>query len=285
MKKLLLATMGLTVLMYTGAALAEQAEWRSWPLGQRFTVGISAFRPKIDTKVSLTAGPIQGTIDFEQNLGLDDTESVPLANLRWRFFKRHTFRIDYFDLDRSGAGLAPVDIRLCPNGVCSPPLPIDWPVNSFIDVKALNFGYDYSIIFNEKLEWSIGLGLSLQDFTLGLLTDDPLDPGTPIDVESDFVAPLPTIATTFSYAFTDKWILDLSFNWLDVDVDLDNSGKFDGRILAFDGGIRWQTWEHVGFALKYTAYDLEIDVDDGDDFAGVVDYRYRGPRFGVNIYF
>jgi hypothetical protein len=284
MKKLLLATMSLTALMYTGAALAEEAEWRSWPLGQRLNVGISAFRPELDTKVSLTAGPILGVIDFEQNLGLDDTESVPLAYLRWRFFKRHTFRVDYFKLDRSGAGTAPADITLCPDGNCLPPLPIDWPVNSFVDVEAVNFGYDYSIIFNEKLNWSIGIGLSLQDFQVGILTDDPLGPGT-IEVESEFTAPLPTLATTFNYAFTDKWIFDLSFNWLDVDVDLDNSGKFDGRILAFDTGIRWQTWKNVGFLLKYTAFDLEFDVDDGDDFAGFVDYKYRGPRFGVNVYF
>jgi len=284
MKKLFLVTMSLTALMYTGTAMAEQAEWRSWPLGQRFSVGISAYRPKLDTKVSLTAGPILGTIDFEQNLGLDDTESVPLANLRWRFFKRHTFRVDYFKLDRSGAGTAPVDIRLCPDGICSPPLPIDWPLNSFVDVETVNFGYDYSIIFNEKLNWSIGIGLSLQDFKVGILTDDPFNPGT-IDVDSDFTAPLPTLATTFNYAMTDKWILDLSFNWLDVDVDLDNSGKFDGRILAFDAGVRWQTWKNVGFSLNYTAFDLEIDVDDGDDFAGFVEYRYRGPRLGVNVYF
>ncbi len=287
MKKLLLATMGLTALMYTGAAMAEQAEWRSWPLGQRFNVGVSAFRPKLDTKVNLTAGPIRGSIDFEQDLGLDDTKNMPMANLRWRFFKRHTFRVDYFKLDRSGAGTAPADVEIClENLPCIPISGPDWDVNSFVDIEVINFGYDYSIIFNEKLNWSIGLGLSAQDFAVGLLAEPTNNnPGVPVEGTTEFTAPLPTLATTFNYAFTDKWILDLSFNWLDVDVDLDNSGKFDGRILAFDGGIRWQTWKNVGFLLKYTAFDLEVDVDDGDDFAGFVEYRYRGPRFGVNVYF
>jgi len=284
-KPIWLSLLGLLTLGNSGSALAEQAEWRAWPLGQRLSVGVSAFRPKLDTKINLTAGDIQGSIDFESNLGLDDTKSVPVANLRWRFFKRHTFRIDYFKLDRSGFGSVPVDVSICPDGQTCIPIDPTWDVNAFVDTEVLNFGYDYSIIFNEKMNWSIGLGLSAQDFSTGLLTEDPTIPDVPIEGRSEFTAPLPTLATTFSYAMTDKWILDLAVNWLEIDLDLDSSGKFDGRILGFDGGVRWQTFKNVGFTLSYSSFDLDIEIDDGEDIAGTVKYKYRGPRLGVNVYF
>ena len=284
-KSIWLSLLGLLTLGNSGSALAEQAEWRAWPLGQRLNVGVSAFRPKLDTKINLTAGDIQGSIDFESNLGLDDTKSVPVANLRWRFFKRHSFRIDYFKLDRSGFGNVPVGVEICPEGEGCIPIEPEWDVNAFVDTEVINFGYDYSIIFNEKMNWSIGLGLSAQDFAVGLLTEDPIVPDEPIEGRSDFTAPLPTLATTFSYAMTDKWILDLAVNWLEIDLDLDSSGKFDGRILGFDGGVRWQTFKNVGFALKYSSFDLDIEIDDGEDIAGTVKYKYRGPRLGINVYF
>lgn len=284
-KSIWASSAALLILGSSGSALAEKAEWRAWPLGQRLSVGVSAFRPKLDTKINLTAGEIQGSIDFESNLGLDDTKSVPVANLRWRFFKRHTFRIDYFKLDRSGFGNVPADVSVCPEGEPCIPIDPEWDVNAFIDTEVINFGYDYSIIFNEKMNWSIGLGLSAQDFAVGLLTEDPIEPGVPIEGESDFTAPLPTLATVFNYALTDKWILDVAVNWLEIDLDLDSSGKFDGRISNFDVGVRWQAFKNVGFALKYSSFDLDIEIDDGEDIAGKVEYSYRGPRLGVNVYF
>jgi hypothetical protein len=284
-KNILVPIMGVLIIGWTSPVMAEKAEWRAWPLGQRLIVGVSAYRPSLDTKVALTAGPIQGTIDFESNLGLEDTKSTALASLRWRFFKRHTLRADYFDLNRSGLGTAPVGVEICVDGEDCVELDPIKDVNAFVDVEALSLGYDYSIIFNEKMNWSVGVGLSLQDFSIGLLTEEPEPPNEPIEGRSKFTAPLPTLATTFNYAFTDKWILDLALNWLEIDLDLDNSGKFDGRILAFDAGVRWQTFKNVGFDLKYTYFNLDVDVDDGIDFAGAVEYKYRGPALGVNVYF
>jgi hypothetical protein len=282
-KSVWLSLAGLLILGNSGSALAEKAEWRAWPLGQRLTVGVSAYRPKLDTKVQLTSGEIQGQIDFESNLGLEDTKSTALASLRWRFFKRHTLRADYFDLNRSGLGTAPVGVKICLEGEECVELDPILDVNAFVDVEAFSLGYDYSIIFNEKMNWSVGLGLSLQDFSIGLLTEDTEN--EPLEGRSKFTAPLPTLATTFNYAFTDKWILDLALNWLEIDLDLDNSGKFDGRILGFDAGVRWQTFKNVGFDLKYNYYNLDVEVDDGIDFGGAVEYKYQGPRLGINVYF
>lgn len=293
MKRFLLSVVGVLLLSVSSVSLADSSdlpEWRAWPLGQRLNVGLGLYRPNIDTEVNLIAGPILGSISLEQNFGLDDSKSVPTLDLRWRFFKRHTLRFDYFELDRSGAGVAPANVAICPDDELDCiALPVEWPVNSFLDVQVFNLGYEYSIIFNEKMNWGVGLGLSAQDFKLGVLTDDPTseNPEVPeqIEVESSFTAPLPTLSTVFNYAFNDKWILDVGLNWLEIDTDIGDNGKFDGRIWAYNVGIRWQTFKNVGFFLAYTGFDLDVDVDDGEDFGGTVDYQYNGPRLGINAYF
>jgi hypothetical protein len=105
---------GVLGILLSGSVLAEKAEWQSWPTGDRFRFGVSAYRPDIKTNLVLTAGPIQGTISLEQNFGLDDSKTLPQLNFSWRFFKRHSLRANYFQLDRSGAGTAPTDLQLCP---------------------------------------------------------------------------------------------------------------------------------------------------------------------------
>jgi hypothetical protein len=163
-------------------------------------------------------------------------------------------------------------------------LPVEWPVNSYLDVDVLNVGYDYSVVFTEKMDWTLGVGLGVQDFRFGILADNPEAAGQ-IEVESKFTAPLPTLATSFTYAFTDKWLLRGSVDWLQVDFSMGDAGKFDGSILGVDAAIQWKTFKHVGFILSYQAFDLDLKVDDGDEFGGDIKYDYRGPRLGVLGYF
>jgi hypothetical protein len=270
-------------ILYSSVALAETPEWRAWPLGQRLSLGVSAFRPKIDTKISLTGSEnvIEGSIDFERDLGLKDTKSTPVGELKWRISKRNKFRFDYFDLSRSGQGNSKVLITInSPDGGPSVAIPIDTSVQSYVDIKVYNFGYEFSPVFNEKMDWSLGLGISWQDIALGIkdLESD--------DVEGDtkVAAPLPTLSTSFSYAINDKWLIDLGLGWLDLDLDLDNSGKFEGKIIRFNAGVRWQTWENVGFMLAYRSFDVDVNARDSD-FNGKLDYSYKGPSFGINAYF
>ena len=166
---------------------------------------------------------------------------------------------------------------------------MEWPVNSYLDVDLRVIGYDYSVVFTEKMDWTLGVGLGVQDFRFGILTDNPniVIPGQSeqIEVESKFTAPLPTLATSFTYAFTDKWLVRGALNWLQVDFSLGDTGKFDGSILGLDAAIQWKTFKHVGFILSYQAFDLDMKVDDGDEFGGDLKYEYRGPRLGLLGYF
>ena len=55
-------------------------------MGERFAINVEAFFPKIDTVVRLDAadGSPGATIDFEQNLGMSDTEALPALGFAWQ---------------------------------------------------------------------------------------------------------------------------------------------------------------------------------------------------------
>ncbi len=66
------------ILLLSNSATAQtENEWRSWPLASHFTIDVSAMFPKLDTRVSVDASDtsLGTTIDFEQNLGMSDTET------------------------------------------------------------------------------------------------------------------------------------------------------------------------------------------------------------------
>lgn len=263
------------------AADANQTDWRSWPLGQRLTLSVGAYRPDINTFVELIDpdNAIQGSIEFERDLNLDDSDTVGIASLNWKLSKRNSLRFDYFGLDRSGAGNSQVEVTIRPDGQPPVTFPVDTELQAYIDVEAYTLSYAYSVLFDEKKEWSIGVGVSLQDFALGIQ-----NPAFPEQAAwTDVTAPLPTLNTRFSYAITDKWLLDLGLGWLDVDVDL-GSGNYEGSILTWNVGVRWQAFRNLGFELAWQSFDLDVDIED-DDLNGTVRYDYQGPRLGLNLYF
>lgn len=266
----------------------EKPEWRDWPLGQRLHLSVSGYRPKLNTEIASgrtkSGSAIIGVLDFESDLGLEDRKTTPIVDLTWRIAKRHDLTLSYFDLNRANVGSPSVNFTLVLDngseyefGVGAGRLP---EVRSRLGVKVYDVAYNYAIVFDEKKRWSVGIGLSWQDFVVGLA-----DPGDPdVAVEKDVDAPLPTFNTSFSYAFSDKWLLDLEFGWFDVNLDLKKNGEFDGEILRWGGGIRWQTFPNVGLSLGFQGFDVSATlVEDG--YVGEVEYDYRGPRLGIDAYF
>jgi len=122
-----------------------EADWRSWPTGDQFRIGVAYFAPKLDTAVVVTdaTGTIGTGISFERNLGLDNRKGTALVDASWRFFKRHSLSINYFDLRRSASTNTSVTI-----GIGGKLIDVDLPIESFFDIKTYEISYSYSLLFD-----------------------------------------------------------------------------------------------------------------------------------------
>lgn len=274
----------LMIALLSGSVVAkEKQEWRSWPMGERVVGSIAIYSPSLDTRVAIggSEGNAGALISFEQNLGLSENKSTVFGYLDWRFFKRHSLSFNYFELNRSSSNAAGVLISFGGES-----FEANLPVNSFFDIEATEIHYNYSILFDHKKNLSIGIGVSLQNLGFGLQQTE--DCGLPVcdDLRASYktTVPLPALNARWTYAFTDKWLLDIGLSWLAVELDLDNKEDLEGSIWSATSVIRWKTWQHIGFNFGYKRLDLDVDYRKRDAIA-TLDYEYKGLVFGIEGYY
>ena len=272
------------VLLVTSSPVAAQSssDWQNWPTGARWSIGAGYFAPDLDTTIVVTdAGGNIGTgINFEKNLGLDDSEGTGLLYAEWRFFKRHSLQYRYFDLQRSATTSSSVSIA-----IGEEVFDISLPIQSFFDITAHEIAYSYSLLFDERMDLFVGLGISLQDLSLGIQgTESSPNPGELINSKLDSTAPLPTLNVGFNYAFTDKWLFLSRVGWLAVEADFAADEDLSGKIINANAGIQWNAFKNVGFFLQYQVFDVDVDYSVGG-IIFAVDYDYTGPVLGVDVNF
>jgi hypothetical protein len=274
----------IAVALFMAAPTAVQGadDWESWPTVDKWSIGLGYFIPDLNTQIVVTDedGNIGTGINFEQNLGLDDSKGTALLFVNWHFAKRHSIEYRYFQLDRSGAGSSTVSI-----GIGDEIFDISLPIQSFFDITAHEIAYAFSALLDERKHLYLGLGISVQDLELGIqgTASSPV-PGEIINSTLAKTAPLPTLNIGFDYAFNDKWLFVSRLGWLAVEVDFGEGEDLSGEIFNTNVGVQWNAFENVGFYLHYQAFSLDVDyLDQGSLFA--IDYDYKGPVLGVDIRF
>jgi len=266
----------------------EKPEWRSWAHGDRLRLSASIYRPQLDTEVGIgdENGVIGAYVSFEENLKLDSSKSIPVVEAEWRFFKRHSLYANYFDLKRSSFE-QPGGGRII---LGDEEIDIELPVAAFFDVRAVELAYAFSLIYNRKVDLSVGLGVSVQELTFGIQGTSIGYPGGEIPLGEiinerlEVTAPLPTFNIGFSYAFTDKFSFDSRIGYLALELDIDRDEDFEGRIINSYAGLRWKPFKHVGFLANYTVFDVDMEYQKRSAI-GELNYSYKGPSIGIEAFF
>lgn len=267
----------LLIAIFTFPSLAcaqDQDDWRGWPFGERFRVYAQAFFPKLNTEVRLDSrnGQVGTTISFEQNLGLEDTKTIPAAGMSWRFAKKHRLRFDYFVLNRSAASITTSEIRFGDQV-----FQIALPISSFFDTSVYSLSYSYSVLFNEKAEIGLLAGLSVQDIGIGLKSNQEL---SIIEEETGVTAPLPSFGVTGAYAINDRWSLRGGVGYFALDLSLSDEENLGGQIVNLEASIEFAAFENLSFDLRYAYFDLSTSFE-GLGRVSEINYRYHGPKLGI----
>lgn len=267
-----------TVLLVPVTAVAQSDDWTSWPLGEAFTIGANAFFPTLDTtvRVDATDGSRGTSISFEQNLGMEDTESLPSFWANWRFAKKHSLTLGHYALNRSGSAITSSEIRFGDNVY-----EVDLPISSFFDTNVTSLAYSYALVFDEKKQFGLSLGLSVQEASMGLQGDSGLGI---ISETSGITAPLPTIGISGGYAFTEKLTLRGGVGVFAFKLSLESGEDLDGQTSTAVAGLFHRTFEHVQFGIAYNYFDIDIEFTDAGRLSEL-DYTYHGPMISVAAVF
>jgi hypothetical protein len=261
---LVLHVLTLGVLGSVSTAWAEEAERPT------FVVRGGAYFASADTQVRLDAtdGSVGTDIDFEDDLDLDDDETLLLLGFDWRFAQRHRLELEYFELNRGGFQTLQGTIDFGDET-----FPFETEVASFFNTDILRAGYTYSIIMDETKELALGIGFHITDLAMGIRDEEDSSEF------SDVTAPLPVIGVEGAWGFAPKWSIYGRLQVFRLEV-----GGYEGSIDHLAVRLEHQTFRYIGFGLGYDFFELDVDIDDSE-WRGFANYQFQGPTLYVRASF
>lgn len=205
----------------------------------------------------LGAGAI---IDFEDDLGLDQTDLIGLFDARWYFTKRWKLEVEYFKLDRSKEKQTD---RTLTWGDLN--IPIQSVATSTFNIEDFRVGVGYSIFRTQDKEVGIGLGAHVAKLEAGISTRNF---GSQ---RASQTAPLPFFTMYARMALSDRWLLNIRVDRLSL-----NTGNVDGSVFSSGVDLMYQPWRHFSIGLGYRDINFQV-TSTKDSWRGKAQIQESGP--------
>ena len=116
----------------------------------------------------------------------------------------------------------------------------------------------YSFLKNDRAELGIGAGVHVVDFDVTLKVSGNINGigGSTASDSADLTAPLPDILGYGIYALTPRLSLHGRVSWFSLDYD-----KYDGNLVTVVGALEYRVTDHVGIGAAYNYVDMDLDID------------------------
>ena len=273
MKSVIPALFGILIFVVVPASASAQETGDYHPfLSDKFHIGVGIFAPQKSFGIQVDGTVPEESVDFEESLKVDNSESTPVMDFRWRFGEKWSFSGQYWKVDSQGSSTLTEDV--------------EWEDLVFKEGSFVNAGVDMTVarlFFGRTMmsgpRYEFGLGAGLHWMEVGAFLEGEVileDGGTDFqrgNVDASF--PLPNVGAWYMYSWSSKWVATVRADWLSVSI-----GDYSGSLWSASGGINYQAFKNVGFGLSYSNFDLNVDVDK-NDWHGQVETRQHGPILSV----
>lgn len=199
-------------------------------------------------------------IDFEDDMGLDESNLIGLFDARWHFTKRWQLEVEYFKLDRDNEEQVQREVAWGNVNI-----PINGVAKGTFNIEDFRVSVGYSFFRSKDKEVGIGLGAHVAKLGAGLSTRN---------FGSEFAsqtAPLPFLNIYARMALTDRWLLTMRVDRLSLDT-----GDIDGKIFSSGLDVVYQPWRHFSIGLGYRDINFQISST-SDDWRGKAQVQQSGP--------
>jgi len=274
-RKCLYLFVAASLLLFIPPAMAEDTPW------EKFSLDLGYFIANTDTGVRLGSG-LGVSVDMEDLLGLDSTNSAGRVGASWRFTdnRRHRLDFQWFRFNRDGSNTIEQDIPYEDKDGIEQTIPAGTYLESFFDFDIYQLAYSYSFFQDDRIDLAGSLGLYVMPIDFGLNATGLIDVGG----SETFTAPLPTLGVRADFAITPKWYFRSGLEVFYLEI-----GEFSGSILETHVAIEYLPWKHLGFGLGFDSLNVRVESDGDDypgiDFKGEVNFHYTGLLLYAKLYF
>ena len=261
-------------------AFAENPASQDTPW-EKFSFNAGYFISSTNTNLSLGSG-LGVTVDVEELLGLDTTNSVFRVDAFWRLTDNRRHRLDFtwFSFRRDGNRTIGQDIEYEDDEGNIITIPAGSQVNTKFDLDIYKAAYSYSFFQDDRMDFAANIGLYIMPIDIGINATGLIN----VDETERFTAPLPTLGIRMDFAITPKWFLRSGFDVFYLEVK-----EFTGAIYEAHVAVEYLPWKHLGFGLGFNTFNLDIEADGEDypqiDFVGELNFRYSGLLLYAKMFF
>ena len=213
--------------------------------GWGFSVGAFFADQDMKTEFEVTVGDIDLVVDFEEDLGLRDSQSVFRFTAFYDFNERHRLDFDVFDLSQTAVVTGTREIEWGDTV-----FPISAELSTGLDLTIYKAAYTYHMLRREKYRLGVTGGLYVADIALrlNLLESDEEERG-------DLTAPLPVLGLRGEYFFSDRWRASASAEWFGLEI-----GDYEGTLYDFLIGIDYRLGNHAAVVRVDNSFQIDVDA-------------------------
>ena len=248
---------------------------------ETFGVNLGVFLSATDTSFRIGSG-IGLSIDAEEALNLDATNTVFRTDALWRFSdnKRHRLDFTWFSLRRDATRQIGQDITIKDKDGNPITINAGTSVESNFDLDIYELAYNYSFFQDDRIDLAVGVGLFIMPLDFGISSSGVIE----ADGSARFTAPLPVFGLRMDVALTPKWFIRSGSQVFYLEYD-----NFTGSVVEFKVAIEYNPWVHVGMGLGFDTLRVQLEADGEDypsiDFKGNVDFAYSGIQLYLRYFF
>ena len=216
---------------------------------------------------------IDKEVDLEDDVGVDSEVRIGTLKGSWRMADRHRLTLLYAPISRATERTTINDIEVGGDIIRA-----GASVGVETKTHVFDIEYLYSFYKRPKLELGVSAGIywmntNTQLTAAGQVSVEGSDQDefrTDFKESQRFLAPLPLLGVSASYAIKPRWLTHAYARYLDVTIN-----DIDGRILSLNLETEYYFTDHVALGAAYTAFDLSVEQR-GIVFINSLKYSYEG---------
>jgi len=242
-----IASIGLAVLLLSVATPAA-AQRGYEPLFEKFSLRLEGSWIASSTSMRLDSELLgRGTeLDFEDDLDLDGSSTIPSLAFDWQIAKRHKLGVRWQDLGRDSTSQALEEINWGDEVI-----PVNANITLSFDITQYFVDYAYFPWVKENWAAGFGLGVRVMEMSATLAWEEEDLEGS---TEAQGTGPLPYLYFEYRRLFSDNWRFVAGLGWLQVKVEDIDGGQWVGR-----AGIEYLLGEHWGFGAAFNLATIDVD--------------------------
>jgi len=236
------------MLVIAGSALGDEPADISETLsGTKWDIRVGAFYPRVDTRLRVDGalGLLGTELDLE-TLGLDKNEPLPALGVSWQANAKHSLWGSYFELNRRGFTNTDIEIR-----VGETVFPVSTDISAYFRADVLALGYGYSFVNTKDKRLGLRIGLSVQDAAIGIESLEGQ-----VKENADAIAPLPTFGFIAGMRLADRWYLSSELGYFAAKID-----EYDGSIKQLSVTIERGFADNWTANLSYSYLNVDVESE------------------------